>query len=160
METATLGDKVLPYIVFGCGFNNDGDKLINLEYEVTSTSSMVAMAQEKAQEDDQDDAEGEEKIKFVPRQNVVNFSFTKFPSNWNTANLLELFEEVSESGSDGTTATKSNDSRLKETKKQHVVVGSNYKQLGKSIDRLVLLLKVSTANVIISAAIDLMEQKY
>ncbi|GKE26317.1 hypothetical protein Tco_1441701, partial [Tanacetum coccineum] len=96
METATLGDKVLPDIVFGCGFNNDGDKLINLEYEVTSTSSMVAMAQEKAQEDDQDDAEGEEKIKFVPRRNVVNFSFTKFPSKWNTANLLKLFEEVSE----------------------------------------------------------------
>ncbi|GKE15239.1 hypothetical protein Tco_1422816 [Tanacetum coccineum] len=97
METATLGDKVLRDFVFGYGFNNDGDKLINLEYEVTSTSSMVDMAQEKAQEDDQDDAEGEEKRKFVPHRNVVNFFFTNFPSKWNTANLLELFEEVGES---------------------------------------------------------------
>nr|GFA89197.1 nucleotide-binding alpha-beta plait domain-containing protein [Tanacetum cinerariifolium] len=56
---------------------------------------MEAMAQEKAQEDDQDDVEGEEKRKFVPRRNV-NFFFTNFPSEWNTANLLELFEEVGE----------------------------------------------------------------
>ncbi|GJV03388.1 nucleotide-binding alpha-beta plait domain-containing protein, partial [Tanacetum coccineum] len=67
-----------------------------LECEVTSTSSMEAMAQEKPQEDDQDDAKGEEKRKFVPRRNVVNFLFTNFPSEWNTANLLELFEEVVE----------------------------------------------------------------
>ncbi|GKE31982.1 hypothetical protein Tco_1451304 [Tanacetum coccineum] len=82
METATLGDKVLLDIVFGYGFNNDGDKLINIEHEVTSSSSMVAMAQEKAQEDDQDDAEGKEKRKFVPRQNLVNFFFTNFPSKF------------------------------------------------------------------------------
>ncbi|GKD87493.1 nucleotide-binding alpha-beta plait domain-containing protein [Tanacetum coccineum] len=54
------------------------------------------MAQEKAQEDDCDDAKGEEKRKFVPCQNMVNFFFTNFPSEWNTANLLELFEEVDE----------------------------------------------------------------
>nr|GEV57856.1 nucleotide-binding alpha-beta plait domain-containing protein [Tanacetum cinerariifolium] len=39
---------------------------------------------------------GEEKRKFVPCRNVVNFFFTNFPSEWNTANLLELFEEVGE----------------------------------------------------------------
>ncbi|PWA92948.1 hypothetical protein CTI12_AA076220 [Artemisia annua] len=48
------------------------------------------------QEGEQDDSEGDEKRKHVPRQNVVNFFFTNFPPEWSKVNMYELFSEVGE----------------------------------------------------------------
>lgn len=52
--------------------------------------------QEGDQEDEQDDVEGKEKKRNLPCRNVVNFYFTNFPTEWNKANLRNLFAEVGE----------------------------------------------------------------
>ena len=55
---------------------------------------MMVMATK--QEGEQDDSEGDEKRKYVPRRNVVNFFFTNFPPEWSKVNMYELFSEVGE----------------------------------------------------------------
>ncbi|PWA58260.1 UDP-glucuronosyl/UDP-glucosyltransferase [Artemisia annua] len=60
----------------------------------SKTTVKTVMATKK--EGEQDDSEGDEKRKHVPRQNVVNFFFTNFPPEWSKVNMYELFSEVGE----------------------------------------------------------------
>ncbi|GJR54686.1 nucleotide-binding alpha-beta plait domain-containing protein [Tanacetum coccineum] len=57
---------------------------------------MVTDSKQGGEGEEQDDGDGNERRKNVPRITVVNYFFTNFPPEWNEGNLREVFAEFGE----------------------------------------------------------------